>query len=403
MDIPTEIKIPTNLDTELESDDDDDDELTEEEELKQKIEDQKKDSEQSKQNLLSKVLDDDNKPAVWGDTEEDEDVDDDVDKDDVDDLMEPSSDDYHDSDHDAYVKKITSDKKMMDITESFAEDSEISKPKKADISKDLSEKPKPAPKDVSPKKEVKKFQPPAPVEKQKEKSETTDQYDDDDFLPEDYGEDIEPIQTNKMKQMSSAWDPRKEKEKMNDRIQTYLKDKEKLTKEEQRLAEQEMIFNKDQQDDSRFSDSKLSSKNSSFVDTREDTKLKRHSPETKLNTSKHRFEPLEVIREDSIPQREESQPFQKVFIAKKTGTFREEPEPKVDEKGNLKMEFQEKELPELDTEILAAIRDQLLLQKMYKNDLENFKKFKKTQKGKKKKGASKAAGKRQTHSRRKFK
>ena len=45
----------------------------------------------------------------------------------------------------------------------------------------------------------------------------------------------------------------------------------------------------------------------------------------------------------------------------------------------------EQELPELDVEMLAAIRDQLLLQKMYENDLEKFKSYKKTTKGKKRK------------------
>lgn len=351
-------------------------------------------------------MDEDNKPVVWGDTEEDEDID----KNDVDEMLEPSSDDYHDSDHDAYVKKLTNDKKLMDNTESFVDDSEISKPKKADISKDLSDKgklnlkdkQKTPQKEMSPKKEVKKSQLPVPVEKQQEKSETTDQYEDD-FLPDDYGENFEPMKNDQMKAMSSAWDPRKEKDKMKNRIETYLKDKDKLTKEEQRLAEQELIFNKNQQDESNYSDSKISSKNSSFVDLKEDLKLKRQSPETKNSPSKQRFQPLEVIRETSIPQREESQPFQKVYSGpRKTGSFGEEPQPKVDEKGNLKMEFQEKELPELDTEILAAIRDQLLLQKMYENDLKNFKKFKNTQKGKKKKSASKVAGKRQSQSRRKL-
>ena len=43
-------------------------------------------------------------------------------------------------------------------------------------------------------------------------------------------------------------------------------------------------------------------------------------------------------------------------------------------------------IPELDANMLEKIRDQLLLQKMYEDDLKKFKKFKTTQNRKKKKG-----------------
>lgn len=182
---------------------------------------------------------------------------------------------------------------------------------------------------------------------------------------------------------------------MDDRISQYLQDKEHMSRDDRRLAEQELVFKKNNSTDSFNDTSQVDSNNDSFLDKinqRKSSEKKtpdveksekfssgRNKPEDKEKKKSPFYKKLTVVKEEPQPQHETDTISPKII----------DPSPRVDEKGNTQFEFKDTELPELNAETLAAIRDQLLLQKMYESDLEKFKKFKKTQKGKKRKSRAK--------------
>jgi hypothetical protein len=220
--------------------------------------------------------------------------------------------------------------------------------------------------------------------------------DDDDINSDDYADKVNEITNIKNKQVSEEWNPKNEKKFMDKLIELHLKDKSQLTNDENRIAEQQLMLKKNYSTylDKSGSPSKhdisaekenswRSSVNRSkeVIKKRspviEKIKAKEKSPVMNKSKSKGKIQKkLTMVNEASDPSEETYTP--KKYSSKK----RNDPDPQFDDRGKVKFEFQDENLPQLDVDTLAKIRDQLLLQKMYENDLQNFKKFKKT-KGKK--------------------
>jgi hypothetical protein len=265
-----------------------------------------------------------------------------------------------------YIKRMESDKKAMDNTESFIQESDHSKINNLSHIKDKKEVNKP-------KEEVHK--------------EESDQYDDTfedlEIDEADYDPKKIPDLNLDMKHVSSSWNPKKQREKDQKLIQNYLKDKKKMNEMDRRVAEQELVLKKFDQEEIVSEDSEIPSKTSSPTGKLDRSK-KTPSPHKPVETKVTKKKSLEVVREVTHPDRDEGTTSEDDM---KVNTH--DPKPKFDEKGNIKFEFRDDELPELNTEMLAAIRDQLLLQKMYEQDLQNFKKFKNTKAYKKKRSVTK--------------
>lgn len=259
-----------------------------------------------------------------------------------------------------YIKRMESDKKAMDNTESYIQESDHSKINNLSHLKG------------------KKIEP-------EEHKEESDQYDDT-FEELEVDEELlnkMPLPNLDMKQVSS-WNPKNQREKDQQLIQNYLKDKEKLSEMDRRVAEQELVLKKYDKEEEVSEDSGVPSKNSTPVGKLNQSK-RTPSPVKPVETKVINKKSLEIVRETTFPDRDEGTTSEEDM---KVDTY--DGRPKFDQKGNIKFEFKDDELPELDTEMLAAIRDQLLLQKMYEQDLENFKKFKSTKAYKKKRSITKA-------------
>lgn len=276
----------------------------------------------------------------------------------------------HDISEDQYAEKLASARKMMDDTNSFEQDSKSDVSRLIKDSKNVSkltDRSKLSNKEKAPQPKLnKKYDADDAVE-------FSDEDDDDDVMSDDYAEKVKEIKSIGKKQISEEWDPRKEQNFTDKLIELYLKDKSQLTNDEKRLAEQQLMLKK------HYSGNMTKSFRSSSGETES---LKKPSPVMEKTKSKVQKK-LTVVREITDPSED-------IYTPREyTDDRPNDPEPKFDSKGKLKFDFQDQELPELDVDTLAKIRDQLLLQKMYENDLEKFKKFKKT---KGKKGKSKARG-----------
>lgn len=384
-DIPLDIKMPTKIDIQptdddLDSDEDDSDELEEESKVK---EDSNK--------LIDHILDED-KPAVWDKKQTNQNdkpsgIQNKIDKSEADDYSE----DFHSSaveevsEDDAYSKHIKQSREMMDKTESFKDDtkSDINNSKSINTSKDISIKDKQKLTDRS-KGEVK---PPAkPEQKQTsskivtQKRPPVQQYDEvmDDLDDEDLDDEEEfvkkvPTMDDKLAKIQSKdWSPAEDHKRMKDMVDKYRNNYEDLSKDDKRLVEQELLYHREISDHS-YSQSE---------------KVNQSSDKSKASPPLNYKKKLTVVEEEHHRSSDENLLSDK-YIPKTTKVIKKDPEPRVNEKGEAIIEFKEKELPELDIETLAAIRDQLLLQKMYENDLKSFKKFKSSQK--QPKGKSKRA------------
>jgi len=371
LDIPTNIKVPTNLDTEME-DEDDSEEFTEEEELRKEQEKiKKKESQESKEDALTNVFSD-NKPQIWSDENE-------SDPEKVKDTTEEYEDDFDEIEEsiveDAYAQKIEKNKHLMENTESFIQESksDISKANKNDVSGSEKNKDKNIVRTFSKMKPQNKR-----INDMVDDSEDVIDITDDEILPSPQKPKLMPMD----KKQSSEWNPAKQRDKDKKLIQNYLKDKEMMNENDRRVAEQELTYKKYNNAES-LNDSRTSTPEVDSFDKME--KLSKHDSSYR-SVHKQPSSKLEVVKETTIPNREGSTSEDEPIYTQK-----KDPEPELDERGNLKFEFKESNLPELDSETLALIRDQLLLQKMYENDLQNFKKFKKTKKFKKKRSAARTA------------
>lgn len=129
-----------------------------------------------------------------------------------------------------------------------------------------------------------------------------------------------------------------------------------MSKEERRLVEQELVFERDKIDGTTEQD--ISSHSESLP-------VKKQSPVPNFKKK------LTVVEESVSPREKDSDSSQRYHS--KESVSKVEPVPRVDEKGKMIFEFKENNLPELNIEMLAMIRDQLLLQKMYENDLDTYK------------------------------
>lgn len=138
MDIPTEIKIPPHIETELEEEESEYE--TEKEEPQKPEEKEEKEEEGKIQNMIRMVEDNgDGLPKVW-DLKDSSELGEDFDE-----LMKPSNETSEDltEEKDKYAEKLAENKKLMDNTNSFVQESksDISKLKN-DTSKISSEKEK---------------------------------------------------------------------------------------------------------------------------------------------------------------------------------------------------------------------------------------------------------------------
>ena len=191
-------------------------------------------------------------------------------------------------------------------------------------------------------------------------------------LDDDEFEREVPVMDGKLdKIQSKEWNPIEDNRKMKERINKFRHNYDDLTEEEKKLAEQELVFERNAIDNS-FSQSDKHNQSS------DKTPIKKESPP--LNYKKK----LTVVKEEPILTTEENVTSEE-YRPKSNRVIDKDPKPRVNEKGETVYEFKEKDLPELDIETLAVIRDQLLLQKMYENDLKTFKKFKNSQKPAKRK------------------
>lgn len=201
--------------------DEDDSEMTEGEVVDMK-DSPPKQSNLSKDNLFNNVLDHD-KPQVWGENDTEDEYK-------SDEFIEPSD---QEPSEDKYQEKLKSDRKFMDKSESFIEESksDISKLHKGDISSDQHPLKKSKITDRSEqsvKKSVNKSSDKKLDEKQPsarklpakravpEHDDAMDLLDDDDEIfesidDEEYLKNMPNLDNNQVKQVSSEWDPRKER------------------------------------------------------------------------------------------------------------------------------------------------------------------------------------------------
>jgi hypothetical protein len=171
---------------------------------------------------------------------------------------------------------------------------------------------------------------------------------------------------------------------MDKLIEVHLKDKSQLTNDENRIAEQQLMLKKnystylDKSENNSKQDISIEKEDSRKSSVRKSKdSIKKRSPV--IEKSKVKESPVTYkIQKKLTMVNEASDPSEETYTPRKYN----DPEPRFDDRGKAKFEFQDENLPQLDVDTLAKIRDQLLLQKMYENDLQNFKKFKKT-KGKK--------------------
>lgn len=370
LNIPTEIKIPPKLETEQEETEEESDD----EESEQRKQTEEEIEEDGKIQKMVKMLgdDDDDMPHEWN-LKDASDLEDDQDS-----PSNPkgSQEDIHKSSQDHYAEKLASARKMMDDTHSFEQDS------KSDISKVIKDS-----KNVSKitdrskltdrSKVSNKEKAPQPKLNKKYDADDAVEFSDDDedeIMSDDYAEKVKEIKSIGNKQVSEEWNPNSEQKFTDKLVELYLKDKSQLTNDEKRLAEQQLMLKKHYSGVSK----------SHYSSSGETESLRKPSPVMEKAKSKSNVQKkLTVVRETTDPSDD-------VYTPREYSEYKNnDPEPKFDDKGKLKFEFQDQDLPELDVNMLAKIRDQLLLQKMYENDLEKFKKFKKT---KGKKGKSKARG-----------
>lgn len=377
-DIPLDIKMPTKIDIQPtdqdeESDEEDSDEIDEEENQVK----------EESHKLIDHILDED-KPVIWDKKQQDQkekpsETKNKHDKTDEEDYSE----DFHSSaveevsEDDPYSKQLKRSRELMDKTESFKDDSksDINASKVIDTSKDTSIKDK---QKISERSNVEVKPIAKPIENKitskitNQKRPAVQQYDEvmDDLEDDDLDDEEELIKNvpeldgKLAKIQSKEWNPVDDHKRMKDMVEKYRSNYDDLSKDDKKLVEQELLYHREINDNS-FSQS---------------DRINQSSEKSKASPPLNYKKKLTVVEEENNHRSSDENIGLDEYKPKPTQVVKKDPEPRVNEKGEAVVEFKEKDLPELDIETLAAIRDQLLLQKMYENDLKSFKKFKSTQK-----------------------
>jgi hypothetical protein len=178
---------------------------------------------------------------------------------------------------------------------------------------------------------------------------------------------------------------------MDKLVEVHLKDKSKLTTDENRIAEQQLMLKKNY---STYLDKSGNTSKEDIIAEKEDSwkssinrskeVVKKRSPVIDNLKAKDKSPVMNKSKSKSTIQKkltmvdEASDPSEEAYTPDRySSRERKDPDPQFDNRGKVRFEFQDENLPQLDVDTLAKIRDQLLLQKMYENDLQNFKKFKK--------------------------